>query len=490
MKGQSAVLADPKRSWILFLPIPAGCLALACLAAFLRPQSPVLTAFLAAAAAGLAVVEGVLVAFSLPQKRALETRALQLQAVYDVIGKAGGSLDLREVLDAITRHTVEVTGVRGCSIKLLDPGTGRMSVRSLAGLKREVPGLAAAAAESIYEKSLRDGEPVLVEGALASDFPELDGEAESLICVPLRDEGRVVGALCVYGEKGRPLSPEMLSFLSRLGDLAVLFIENASVYEGLKRVDDAKSWFLRKAAHELASPLATIQSITHTFLEGYLGEVPALQREMVERIRFRAESLSQVVADLLVLARARAHGAGQAEEQASDLCEVLRETVTFFQAAAREKGVALVVDGLPGGAGAGGTGGDDARAGADSPARLSSACLVAAPRADLLSVVTNLVSNAVKYSLPGGRVTVSLARAGRGVALAVTDQGIGIPVAEKDRLFSEFFRASNARAFAGSGTGLGLAIVKSIVERLGGTIDVQSEEGAGTTVRVALEGSG
>jgi len=478
--GQFAVLTHPKRFWILFLPLPTGCLALACLAAFLRPQSPVVTALLASAAACLAVVEGLLVAFSLPQKRALETRALQLQAVYDVIGKAGGSLELREVLDAITRHTVAVTGVRGCSIKLLDPGTGRMSVRSLAGLRREVPGLAAAAVESIYERSLRDGEPVLVEGALASDFPELDGEAESLICVPLRNEKRVIGALCVYGEKGRPLSPEMLSFLSRLGDLAVLFIENASVYEGLKRVDEAKSWFLRKAAHELSSPLATIQSITQTFLEGYLGEVPARQREMVERIRFRAESLSQIVADLLVLARARAYGAGQAEAQASDLCEVLRETITFFQAAAREKGVALEVEGLPSGA----------AAIADAPTGSSSACLVAVPRADLLSVVTNLVSNAVKYSLPGGRVTVSLARSGRGVALAVTDKGIGIPAAEKDRLFSEFFRASNARAFAGSGTGLGLAIVKSIVERLGGTIDVQSEEGAGTTVRVALAGSG
>jgi signal transduction histidine kinase len=472
VKVQSAVLANPKRSWILFLPLPAGCLGLACLAAFLRPQSPVLTAGLAVAAACLAVVEGLLVAGSLPRKRALETRALQLQAVYDVIGKAGGSLELREVLDAITRHTVEVTGVRGCSIKLLDPGTGRMSVRSLAGLRREVPGLAASAAESIYEKSLRDGEPVLVEGALASDFPELDGESESLICVPLRDEGRVVGALCVYGEKGRPLSPEMLSFLSRLGDLAVLFIENASVYEGLKRVDEAKSWFLRKAAHELASPLASIQSITHTFLEGYLGEVPVRQREMVERIRFRAESLSQIVADLLVLARSRAHGAGQAEEGTSDMCDVLQETVTFFQTAAREKDVSLEVDGLPGSAAAG----------------TPSACLVAAPRADLLSVVTNLVSNAVKYSKPGGRVTVSLARAGPQVSLAVKDQGIGIPASEKERLFSEFFRASNARVFAAAGTGLGLSIVKSIVDRLGGTIDVRSEEGAGTTVRVALEG--
>jgi signal transduction histidine kinase len=259
----------------------------------------------------------------------------------------------------------------------------------------------------------------------------------------------------------------MLSFLSRLGDLAVLFIENASVYEGLKRVDEAKSWFLRKAAHELSSPLAAIRSIAGTFLEGYLGEVPGKQREGIERIRARAEVLSGIVADLLVLARARAEAAGS-EAGPCDLCGVLRETVGLFQSAAREKGVTLVTESVP-------------AAGAEHPS-----CLVALPRADLLSVATNLVSNAVKYSRPGGRAVVRLGRDGERVELTVSDQGIGIPAAEKGRLFGEFFRASNARVYTEAGTGLGLAIVKSIVERLGGTIDVRSSEGEGTTVSVAL----
>lgn len=476
MKGQSAVFSHPRRVWILFLPLPAACLLLACWAVFLRPFPPVVPALLVLLAAGLAFVEGILAASALPGRRALETRALQLEAVSEVIGRAGRSLELHEVLDAITRLTVEVTGVRGCSIKLLDAGTGRMSVRSLAGLRRDAAGLAASAAESIYERSLRDGKPVLVEGALASDFPELDEEAESLICVPLRHEARVVGALCVYGQKGRKLSPEMLSFLSRLGDLAVLFIESASVYEGLKRVDEAKSWFLRKAAHELSSPLAAIRSITDTFLEGYLGEVPDRQREMVGRIRARAGVLSEIVADLLVLARARAD-AGRQEAESCDLCEVLCETVGLFQVPARDKGVALVAEGMP-------------RACGEAAAEAHPACHVALPRADLRSVATNLVSNAVKYSRPGGRVAVRLGRTDGNIELTVSDQGIGIPAAEKDRLFSEFFRASNARSFADAGTGLGLAIVKSIVDRLGGTIAVDSEEGVGTTVRIVLKGRG
>jgi signal transduction histidine kinase len=368
---------------------------------------------------------------------------------------------------------------------MLEPGSGRMSVRSLAGLHRDAAGLAVSAAESIYEKSLRDGRPVLVEGALASDFPELDEEAESLICVPLRNEARVVGALCVYGQKGRPLSTEMLSFLSRLGDLAVLFIENASVYEGLKRVDEAKSWFLRKAAHELASPLAAIRSITDTFLEGYLGEVPAQQRESVGRIRARAAVLSEIVSDLLVLARARAD-VGRQEAESCDLCEVLCETIGLFQAPAREKGVTLAPEGLPGGCTGPGRAAGSEASGSETAAP-HPACHVALPRADLRSVATNLVSNAVKYSRPASRVTVRLDRSAAGIELAVSDQGIGIPAAEKDRLFSEFFRASNARSFADAGTGLGLAIVKSIVDRLGGTIAVDSEEGVGTTVRIVLK---
>jgi signal transduction histidine kinase len=408
------------------------------------------------------MVEGMLVSARFPRNRALSSRALQLQAVYQVIRKAGSSLDLQEVLDAITRLTVEVTGVRGCSIKLLDPATGLMGVRSLAGMERQVSELRPDAAENIYARSLLDGKPVLVEGAQASDFPELDSETESLLCVPLRHEGKVEGALCVYGEKGSRLSPEMMSFLSSLGDLVIISIENASLYENLKRVDEAKSWFLRKAAHELASPLATIQSISQTFLEGYLGDLTDKQTEMLERIRLRSALLSDIVADLLVLAKGRSEAPGTGTEEV-DLCGVLSETIDFFQPAASEKGVSLVIE------------------------KPCEPCLVGFSREGMHSVMTNLVSNAIKYSRPGGRVSVSLVRTGGEVELSVSDQGIGIPESGQKGLFREFFRAANARSYTEKGTGLGLAIVKSIVDRLGGRIDVQSEEGKGTTFRVSVK---
>jgi len=458
MREGAFLRAHPKRLWIFLLPVFGACLAIAAAGwlGALPPSFPLLA--LALAAVALAFVEGILVSLDLPGTRALATRALQLQAVYDVISKAGRSLELQEVLDSITRLTVEVTGVRGCSIKLLDAAKGRMSVRSLAGLRRQLSELSAEAAESIATRSLLDGRPVLVEGAAQSDFPELDEEAESLICVPLRHEAGVVGALCVYGEKGKRLTAEMLSFLSRLGDLAVLSIENASVYETLKKIDAAKSWFMRKAAHELASPLSVVQSIAQNLLAGYLGGMEQRQRESVERIRARAAGLSEIVADLLALAKGKAQAPGGAA--GVDLCVALGEAIAFFQPAAREKGIEIAT------------------------ATPCSPCEVAGTAEGIRSVLTNLVSNAVKYSPPGGRVTISLAPSDSEAELAVSDRGIGIPAAEKDRLFGEFFRASNARSFTESGTGLGMAIVKSVVDGVGGSLEVESEEGKGTTVRV------
>ncbi len=462
----------PRRLWLLFLPLLLG-LAAAAVSAWIVPWLPPGgTAALFCLFAVSAFMEGLLLSFDLPRARARQTQAAQLQAVYQVLSKAGASLDLQEVLDAITRLTVEVTGARGCSIKLLDDGagtdgaggaptggTGVMRVRSLAGISREVTDLAASTAESIYTRSLLEGQPVSVEGALVTDFPELDDEVESLICVPLRSEGKVVGALCLYGQKGKSLSREMLSFLSRLGDLVTLSIRNASVYESLMRVDRAKTWFLLKASHELKSPLASIQSICQTILDGYLGAVSPKQRELIQRIRYRASLLVETAGDLLSLARLRSRSPTEPLEEVEP-CAVLEETIRFYAPFAAERGIEL---------------------------RIEKPCEPVALRAThegVRSVMSNLISNALKYSPSGGAVTVTLEKRGDGALFRVSDRGIGIPQAERENIFKEFFRASNARSMTESGTGLGLSIVKSVVDQAGGSIVVESEEGRGTTVTV------
>ena len=307
-----------------------------------------------------------------------------------------------------------------------------------------------------------EGKPVLVEEALARDFPEVDDQIESLICVPLRQERKVLGALCVYGERRRPLGQEMISFFSILGDLVTLSIANAAVYENLKRLDEAKTWFLLKASHELRSPLGTIQSMARTLSQGLLGQLSEEQRQMIDRIERRAGILSGSVADLLQLARGRAE-LSTSELERLDFCALLAENIASYRPQADEKGLQLTVS---------------------CPGREA---VVHGRRQGLQSIVANLLSNAIKYTPTGGRIEVSVQLTEEHLLLEVRDTGIGIPLEEQDKLFGEFFRAANALRLGESGTGLGLAIVKSTVEQHGGRIEVQSVEGQGSRFRVYLQ---
>ncbi|MGH3019721.1 MAG: sensor histidine kinase [Gaiellaceae bacterium] len=106
--------------------------------------------------------------------------------------------------------------------------------------------------------------------------------------------------------------------------------------------------------------------------------------------------------------------------------------------------------------------------------------------ARLGQLLDNLVSNAVKFTPPGGRVVVALGASGEDVVLAVSDTGMGVPAAEHRQLFDRFFRASSAQERAIEGTGLGLTIARAIVEAHSGSIDFTSVEGEGTTFRVRL----
>jgi hypothetical protein len=101
-------------------------------------------------------------------------------------------------------------------------------------------------------------------------------------------------------------------------------------------------------------------------------------------------------------------------------------------------------------------------------------------------MLDNLVSNALKFTPDGGRVDVRLQANGETAVLEVEDTGLGIPAGEQERLFERFFRSSTAAAQAIPGTGLGLTITKAIVERHGGSIEVESAENVGTVVRVQL----
>jgi two-component system phosphate regulon sensor histidine kinase PhoR len=112
--------------------------------------------------------------------------------------------------------------------------------------------------------------------------------------------------------------------------------------------------------------------------------------------------------------------------------------------------------------------------------------LLEADESRLQEVVYNLLDNAVKYSQPGGTISLRAAVAGERVRISVADQGVGIPEADLPRIFQRFYRADKGRSRELGGTGLGLSIVKHIVQLHGGTVEAESEPGKGTTISVLL----
>ncbi|MFC7495872.1 MULTISPECIES: ATP-binding protein [unclassified Nocardioides] len=226
----------------------------------------------------------------------------------------------------------------------------------------------------------------------------------------------------------------------------------------LQQVDDHRSQLVATLSHELRTPLTVISG--NLELLGGMDLDPEAARYHGAMSR-GAHRMGKVVDDLLLLARV-SNPHHPLQRVPVDLHTVTRDVVSFVESTARSKGLTLTVDLAP------------------------DPLVVPGDAVELDRLVGNLVSNAVKYTPPGGEITVTAARRDDQVVLDVADTGLGISDDDQQGLFRAFFRTSNPEALRESGTGLGLAIVATIVERHDGTIEVGSRLGEGTTFRVTL----
>ena len=231
--------------------------------------------------------------------------------------------------------------------------------------------------------------------------------------------------------------------------------------EQLQQVDRVKETFVSAVSHELRTPITSITGYLEMLLEGDFGELDAAQRDAVRRIDGNSRRLLSLIDDLLTLSRVQQEGLVRSPQQL-DLRQVVSTACDVVAPAWQQRSLEVSLD-LP-----------------DDPASLVG-------DEDMLErVVVNLVGNAVKFTPDGGRVRVALDRVDGHHVIEVSDTGIGIPSDEQDRVFSRFFRSSTAQSNAIPGSGLGLSIARAIVEGHGGTVEVDSVEGDGTTFRVRL----
>lgn len=230
--------------------------------------------------------------------------------------------------------------------------------------------------------------------------------------------------------------------------------------EELRAADKAKSDFISTISHELRTPLTSIVGYLEMLTDGYGGELTANQTSMLEVIDRNSRRLLSLIEDVLTLSRIESGAYTKSGAVAIDVSLLVQGAVQTFVPSARAKSLELDVD-VPKDIG-----------------------WIHGDHSQLERVLLNLISNAVKFTPEGGRVTLHGFRHGDTITISVSDTGIGIPIEEQHKLFSRFFRSSTAQDRAIQGTGLGLTIVKSIVERHGGTITIQSAAGAGTMVMV------
>ncbi len=219
-----------------------------------------------------------------------------------------------------------------------------------------------------------------------------------------------------------------------------------------------KDEFVASVSHELRTPLTSIVGYVNILLER--EDLPRDVTAQLEVVSRNTDRLNRLVADLLHTAKASA-GPMHVVRASTDVAEIVRNSVEAAGPMAERAGIELQL-------------------------AVPETLIAMVDQQRMAQVVDNLVSNGIKYSLPGGMVQVSLGIDADRVELCVIDSGIGIDASDRDRLFNRFFRARQAEERSIQGVGLGLSITKSIVESHGGRIEVESELGRGSVFRVRL----
>jgi signal transduction histidine kinase len=394
--------------------------------------------------------------------RDLDQNNRKLTALYEMVKEMGSHTGWQALMDNATRQAARIMGVKGCAIKLLDAQGRRLRFASVYGLSADYVANGGIEIEkSTINRRILQGSGYAVGRIQERDifqFPEQIRKEgiEAMVCLPLRMDKRVSGVFCVYSDRSDFFSDEDVQFFAMMCDLTALAM--AQLHSELN-----KTWFLHKAAHQLRGPLHAIQTMLDTLRREYPGPLNADQQQTLARAGKRLGLLDTMIRDLLDLGLRRDPEADQ-PLQPMDLGRHLTgEAGTGWRAQAETRGVHLSME-----------------ADGELPLVLASGTMIE----DLFG---NLIVNAIKYTPSGGRVSVKLSTETDGtLRCEIADSGIGIPEEAMDRLFSEFFRAPNARAFCEEGTGLGLAIVKEVLSRLHGTIRITSRPAQGTQVSVWL----
>ena len=230
--------------------------------------------------------------------------------------------------------------------------------------------------------------------------------------------------------------------------------------EQLEEKDRIKSEYVLRVSHDIKEHLSAVQSCLDTVTNGMAGELNEKQLDLLTRADVRAEKLMFFVKALLEITRIKLNK--EIEMRNFSLKQTIENALSFIETRAKDKNITITCD-------------IDSDIGDVTGAQVY-----------IEETIANILANSVKYTFAGGKISLTVREKGDYVLIGISDTGIGIPKDEINKVFDEFYRASNARALEKDGTGLGLSIAKQVVERHNGKIWVESEERKGSTFNILL----
>ncbi|RLC78496.1 MAG: hypothetical protein DRJ03_14245 [Chloroflexi bacterium] len=318
--------------------------------------------------------------------------------------------------------------------------------------------------QGITGRVARTGKPELVEDVGSDpDYVSVGPDMAAQLSAPIQREDQIIGVITLESSQQGLFDQEALGFAVRLADHAAIAIENARLFEQVRRANDAKTEFVSFVSHELKQPMTSMKGYIDLLDKGMAGELNDAQHNFLATVRSNVNRMNTLVSGLLDISRIES---GRIKINLVDVSieQIVEESLRTIRGQIEAKRQTLEVNvpaGLP-------------------PVR--------GDRDRLVQVLTNLASNAHKYTPTGGQITVlaqEWPEAGEGqgefVLCSVTDTGIGMSLEDQGKLFTKYFRSEDPAVRSESGTGLGLAITRSLVELQGGEIWVESKVGEGST---------
>jgi signal transduction histidine kinase len=369
----------------------------------------------------------------------LTARIAELETLTRLVQELNAQLDVDHVIKIACKWAIQGSEAQKSWVALRDPETEANFI-----ICNQEEGEVISSDDPLIRDALSAGTPYISDPI---------GNRSARVVVPLLIGNRPQGVLVAEVETA--FSNEAVKFLTRLTNQTSLAVQKARLYEEVNRINEDKSKFISVVTHELRIPMTSIKGYTDLLSQGAMGSVNENQLQFLDVIRNNVERMSVLISDLSDINRMagnRLHlesGSFSISESVEDAFNTLRPIIEQRKQSFEKE----IPPDLPN---------------------------VYADRARVIQVLTNILSNAAKYTPEGGRIQINISKEEDFLKVTVIDNGIGISPEDQPLIFSQFFRSEDPEVRQETGWGLGLNVAQQLVQLMDGQIGFESVQGEGS----------